>query len=234
MIEWQNITKIYKIGDNIIPAINGISFTIAEGELVAIIGASGSGKTTMMNIIGLLDVPTSGKYYLAKKDVSTLTSDERAIQRNRSIGFIFQFYFLLPRLTALQNVGLPLHYRGVAESEIKARAREYLEKVGMGKYLHHRPNQLSGGQQQRIAIARALVGDPHLILADEPTGALDSKTGQDVMNLLKNFNQKEKATIVVVTHNDHIAEQCQRIISISDGKVISTTTTQNGKNKTES
>lgn len=223
MIEWQNISKIYQIGDNRIPAVNGMSLTIDDGELVAIIGASGSGKTTMMNILGLLDVPTTGKYYLAGRDVSTLSSDERAQQRNHSIGFIFQFYFLLPRLTALQNVGLPLHYRGVNEAEIKRLARVYLEKVGMEKYGNHRPNQLSGGQQQRVAIARALVGGPHIILADEPTGALDSKTGQDVMNLLKDFNKAEKAIIIVVTHNDHIAEQCGRIIRVSDGKIISVT-----------
>lgn len=223
MIELRNVTKFYQIGDTTIHAVDGISFTIDDGELVAIIGASGSGKTTTMNILGLLDAPTSGEYYLNNREVSTLTGDEQAMQRNRSIGFIFQSFFLLPRLTALQNVGLPLHYRGTPEAEIKKNSLDYLEKVGMRKFANHRPNQLSGGQQQRVAIARALVGDPHLILADEPTGALDSKTGQDVMNLLKTFNQNEKATIVIVTHNDHIAEQCDRIIRVSDGKIVQET-----------
>lgn len=176
MIELRNVTKVYQMGSNSFEALKGISIHIKSEELVAIIGSSGSGKTTAMNIIGLLDKPTKGEYYLNKKEVSSLTPNQQAYLRNRSIGFIFQSFFLLPRLTALQNVGLPLSYRGEDIKMIKEKSLAMLEKVGMGDHAKHRPSELSGGQQQRVAIARALVGNPHIILADEPTGSLDSKT----------------------------------------------------------
>lgn len=174
-----------------------------------------------MNILGLLDQPTSGEYFLDNQRVDKYTSDDRAVLRNRLIGFVFQGFFLLPRLSALQNVGLPLVYRNMETAEINELALKSLEKVGMGKWAHHRPNQLSGGQQQRVAIARALIGSPKMILADEPTGALDSKTGQEVLNLLLELNQEFGATIVLVTHDRHVASQCQRIIQMVDGNVVS-------------
>lgn len=221
-IELQDIYKTYHIGDVDVHASNGISFKIYEGELVAIIGASGSGKTTLMNIIGLLDRPTSGKYFLEGQNVSNINRDEQSYLRNHHIGFIFQQFYLLSRLSALQNVMLPLTYRNMSASEMKTKALNSLEKVGMAKYALHKPTELSGGQQQRVAIARALVTQPTIILADEPTGALDSKTSQDVMDLLVQLNEEEKATIIIVTHSEHIAEQCHSVIKISDGKIVKT------------
>ena len=220
MIELRNVTKIYKMGPNTFKALKGINIHIKTAELVAVIGASGSGKTTTMNIIGLLDKPTSGKYYLNKKEVSSLTVNQQAYLRNRSIGFIFQSFFLLPRLTALQNVALPLSYRGDDRKIIKEKSLLMLEKVGMADHAHHRPSELSGGQQQRVAIARALAGNPHIILADEPTGSLDSKTGQDVLNLLIELNKTEGTTVVIITHDEKVAAQAQRIIKLSDGLVV--------------
>lgn len=220
MIELRNVTKVYQMGSNSFEALKGISIHIKSEELVAIIGSSGSGKTTAMNIIGLLDKPTKGEYYLNKKEVSSLTPNQQAYLRNRSIGFIFQSFFLLPRLTALQNVGLPLSYRGEDIKMIKEKSLAMLEKVGMGDHAKHRPSELSGGQQQRVAIARALVGNPHIILADEPTGSLDSKTGQDVLNLLIELNRTEGTTVVIITHDDKVARQAQRIIKLSDGLII--------------
>lgn len=220
MIELRSVTKIYKMGSNIFEALKGINVYIKTGELVAIIGASGSGKTTTMNIIGLLDKPTSGEYYLNEKKTSSLTVNQQAYLRNRSIGFIFQSFFLLPRLTALQNVGLPLSYRGENSKITKEKSLLMLEKVGMTNYSHHRPNELSGGQQQRVAIARALVGNPHIILADEPTGSLDSKTGQDVLDLLIKLNKTEGTTVVVITHDEKVAAQAQRIIKLGDGLIV--------------
>jgi putative ABC transport system ATP-binding protein len=221
MIKFVNITKTYHLHHHEIPVLRGINFTINTGELVAIIGASGSGKSTTMNIIGLLDQPTSGEYYLDDREVSTIDVDERADLRNRLIGFVFQSFFLLPRLDALHNVGLPLTYRGTSPEEIKKRSVASLEKVGMGgELIEHKPTQLSGGQQQRVAIARALVSEPKVILADEPTGALDSKTGQDVMNLLIDLNKHDKATIVIITHDKKVANQCSRIIEMADGKIV--------------
>lgn len=221
MIEFKDVTKTYYMGHQAVPVLRGINFTIEKGELVAIMGASGSGKSTSMNIIGLLDHPTSGKYFLEGTEISMLNSDQLADFRNQTIGFIFQSFFLLPRLTALQNVGLPLHYRDMKQSLIEQRSIEILEKVGMGHLADHRPSQLSGGQQQRVAIARALVGKPSILLADEPTGALDSKTGADVMNLLITLNQEGHATVIIITHDPHVAEQCRRVIKISDGVIVS-------------
>lgn len=221
VIELIDIYKTYRIGDTDIRASNGINLKILDGELLAIIGASGSGKTTLMNILGLLDRPSEGKYLLAGEDVSRINRNEQSRLRNQHIGFIFQQFYLLTRLSAIRNVMLPLTYRQIKKSEMERRAKESLARVGMLKYAAHRPVELSGGQQQRVAIARALVTEPTLILADEPTGALDSKTSQDVMDLLIELNQKDKATVIIVTHNDHIAEQCHRIIKISDGKIVS-------------
>lgn len=223
LIELKDVTKIYSMATENYIALKGISLSIERGELVAIIGTSGSGKTTTMNILGLLDHPTSGRYFLDNVDASTLTPDQVADLRNEKIGFIFQQFFLLPRLTALQNVMLPLTYRRnhpPGDRKDKKRARAILAKVGMAKYVNHRPNELSGGQQQRVAIARALVGDPSIVLADEPTGSLDTKTSHDVLELLKDLNKTEGATIIIITHDPEVAQKSQRIIKIYDGKII--------------
>ncbi len=223
LIELQQVTKTYLMASETYTALKGINLTIDRGELATIIGSSGSGKTTTMNILGLLDRPTSGKYYLEGFDTSTLSLNDVADLRNEKIGFIFQSFFLLPRLTALQNVMLPLSYRRrqtAAEKLDKNRALTMLEKVGMANYINHKPNELSGGQQQRVAIARALVGKPSIILADEPTGALDTKNSHDVLQLLKELNKTEGATIIIITHDLEVANQSERIIKISDGKII--------------
>jgi putative ABC transport system ATP-binding protein len=219
LIELNNIKKIYPLGEYELIVLKGIEANIESGELVAIIGASGSGKSSLLNIIGLLDRPTSGHYHLQGKEVSTLPDKELARLRNQMIGFVFQSFFLLPRLTALQNVGLPLLYRGTKSAESKQRSLAMLERVGMTNWAQHKPSQLSGGQQQRVAIARALIGNPKIILADEPTGALDSKTGQDVMELFKILNKDDGVTIIIVTHDPKIAAQCQRVIHIQDGLI---------------
>lgn len=219
MIELQHVYKTYYIGDQVIHALEDVNIMIHHGELVSIMGTSGSGKTTTMNIIGLLDRPTSGNYYLNGTEVSKLSSNQLAYLRNRTIGFIFQQFYLLPRLNAIQNVMLPLIYRNVSPKEMHQRALDNLEKVGMKNYIQHKPTELSGGQQQRVAIARALVGDPRIILADEPTGALDSKTSQEVMDLLIQINREEQATVIIVTHDLNIGNQAKRMIKIKDGKV---------------
>lgn len=221
MIDFEHVTKLYQRGVHTYQALKGISFSISAGELVAIVGTSGSGKTTTMNIIGLLDHPTTGNYLLKGTNVSQLSPDQQATLRNQSIGFIFQLFFLLPRLDAVQNVGMPLTYRGIDPKIIKKRSMNMLEKVGMAAFHDHRPTELSGGQQQRVAIARALVGNPDIILADEPTGSLDSKTGQDVLNLLIDLNRHEGATIIIITHDEKIAEQCSRVIKLQDGMIVS-------------
>ena len=200
-------------------ANDGISFSIDAGEMVAIVGKSGSGKSTIMNIIGALDVPTAGKYYLNGIDVGSMSDDELAEIRNKQIGFIFQQYNLLPKMNLLKNVELPLLYAGVGEAERHQRAAESLARVGLGDVLKKMPNQLSGGQQQRVSIARALVGNPSLILADEPTGALDSKTSREVLDFLKKLNA-EGNTIVIITHDNSIALEAKRIIRIHDGRVV--------------
>jgi len=219
LVEFRDIYKIYTMGDSEVRALDGVSFEIFEGEFVAIIGQSGSGKSTCMNIIGCLDVPTSGTYLLNGHDVSNLTDDEQAEIRNKTLGFIFQQYNLLPKLNILENVKLPLLYKGLKESEQKALAMEALERVGIADKYHHKPSQLSGGQQQRASIARALAGSPSVILADEPTGALDSKTSKEVIDFLVELNTQGN-TIVLITHDNFIAARAKRVIRIHDGKII--------------
>lgn len=219
LIEFQDVCKFYQMGDTIVRAADHISMKIAKGEFVAIVGQSGSGKSTCMNIIGCLDVPTSGTYLLGGRDVGQMSRDELAEIRNEMLGFIFQQYNLLPKLSLLENVELPLAYAGVSKAERHERARAALERVGLGDKLRHKPNQLSGGQQQRVSIARALAGNPAVILADEPTGALDSRTGREVLTLLQNLHQ-EGNTVVLITHDNSIAVQAERIIRLEDGKVV--------------
>ena len=216
LIELKDIYKIYQMGDEEVRANDGITLTIYKGEFVAIVGKSGSGKSTLMNIIGALDVPTEGSYYLGGEDVSDMSDDQLAVIRNKMIGFIFQQYNLLPKLNLLENVELPLLYAGVGREERRERAMESLEKVGLKEKWRNMPNQLSGGQQQRVAIARALAGDPSLILADEPTGALDSRTSREVLDFLKKINE-EGNTIVMITHDNSIAVEAKRVVRIYDG-----------------
>ena len=219
LIELKDIYKIYHMGDEQVRANDGISLTINRGEFVAIVGKSGSGKSTLMNIIGALDVPTSGSYLLGGEDVDQMSDDQLADIRNRMIGFIFQQYNLLPKSNLLENVELPLLYAKVPAEERRERAMRSLERVGLADKWKNMPNQLSGGQQQRVSIARALAGDPSLILADEPTGALDSKTSREVLNFLKQLN-KEGNTIVMITHDNSIAMEAKRVVRIADGHKI--------------
>ena len=219
LIEFQDVSKIYHMGDTDVWAANHISMQIWQGEFVAIVGQSGSGKSTCMNIIGCLDVPTYGTYLLDGRDVGQMDKNELAEIRNEKLGFIFQQYNLLPKLTLLENVEVPLMYAGVPKAERRQRAAAALEKVGLGDKLKHKPSQLSGGQQQRVSIARALVGRPAVILADEPTGALDSRTGREVLAMLKDVH-REGNTVVLITHDNSIAVQAQRIIRLEDGHVI--------------
>ena len=219
LIEFQKVTKIYHMGDSTLIAANEISMQIYKWEFVAIVGSSGSGKSTCMNIIGCLDVPTSGTYLLDGRDVGRMNKNELAEIRNELLGFIFQQYNLLPKLNILENVEVPLMYRGVGRAERKAIAQKALERVGLGDKVHHRPSQLSGGQQQRVSIARALAGNPAVILADEPTGALDSRTGREVLAMLQELH-KAGHTIVLITHDNSIAVQAQRIIRLEDGRVV--------------
>ena len=215
LIELKNIYKIYHMGDEEVRASDGVSLSIDRGEFVAIVGKSGSGKSTLMNIIGALDVPTEGEYILGGEDVSEMSDDQLAQIRNKMIGFIFQQYNLLPKLNLLENVELPLLYAGVSVQE---RALKSLAKVGLEEKWKNLPNQLSGGQQQRVSIARALAGDPSLILADEPTGALDSRTSREVLNFLRQLNE-EGNTIVMITHDNSIALEAKRVVRIKDGKI---------------
>jgi putative ABC transport system ATP-binding protein len=219
LIEFREVCKVYHMGDTDVWAANHISMKIYQGEFVAIVGQSGSGKSTCMNIIGCLDVPTYGTYLLDGRDVGQMNKDELAEIRNEKLGFIFQQYNLLPKLTLLENVEVPLMYAGVPRGERRERARIALEMVGLGDKLRHKPSQLSGGQQQRVSIARALVGEPAVILADEPTGALDSRTGREVLALLKKLHDAGN-TVVLITHDNSIAVQAQRIIRLEDGRVI--------------
>ena len=218
LIELKNIYKIYHMGDEEVRASDGVSLSIDRGEFVAIVGKSGSGKSTLMNIIGALDVPTVGEFILGGEDVSEMSDDQLAQIRNKMIGFIFQQYNLLPKLNLLENVELPLLYAGVSVQERKERALKSLAKVGLEEKWKNLPNQLSGGQQQRVSIARALAGDPSLILADEPTGALDSRTSREVLNFLRQLNE-EGNTIVMITHDNSIALEAKRVVRIKDGKI---------------
>ena len=219
MININSISKEYVMGDNKLLALNNVDVTIKEGEFVSIMGSSGSGKSTLMNIIGCLDVPSNGDYFFRENNISNYSSNKLAELRNKDIGFIFQNFNLLPRLNALENVILPLLYSGKSSKERTELALEALENVGLKERTHHRPNQLSGGQQQRVSIARAIAGTPKLILADEPTGALDSSTSLEIMKILNDLN-KSGITIVLVTHEDDIAKYGSRIIRMKDGKII--------------
>lgn len=219
LVELKEIYKIYHVGDSEVHALDGISLTIDKGEFVAIVGSSGSGKSTCMNIIGCLDVPTSGTYKLNGREINNYTDDELAEVRNKMLGFIFQQYNLIPKLTVLENVQLPLLYGGYSDREQKTRAIAALERVGLASKAKNLPAQLSGGQQQRVSIARALAGDPSVILADEPTGALDSKTGRDVMKFLQQLN-REGNTIILITHDNSIAARASRIVRVTDGHIV--------------
>ena len=220
LIEIKDVYKIYNPGENEVRALDGVSLSIDEGEFVAIIGQSGSGKSTLMNTLGLLDRPTSGEYFLSGRDVATLTDDEQSEIRNKQIGFIFQGFNLIPSLTAIDNVELPLVYRGMKKDERNKLSLDALERVGLSQRLHHRPSQMSGGQQQRVAIARAVAAKPPVILADEPTGNLDSSSGREVMRILHELSD-EGRTVILITHDNEIAEEANRIIRIQDGKIVS-------------
>lgn len=218
VIDAQNLVKIYKNGSEELKVLDDVSLQVSKGDFLVILGPSGSGKSTLMNILGCLDQPTSGQYFLDGLDVLEASDNELADIRNKKIGFIFQKFNLLPRLTALQNVMLPLLYRGINEAEATSLAQEKLTLLGLGARLQHRPNELSGGQQQRVAIARAIIGNPQLLLADEPTGNLDSKSSEDAMEIFKELNQQGN-TIVIITHDVEVAEQVKKIVYIRDGKI---------------
>lgn len=220
IIKTQNLKRFFRVGSEEVQALKGINLSVEKGEFLSIMGPSGSGKTTLMNIIGCLDTPTSGDYYLNNKLVNDLGDDELAFIRNKEIGFVFQSFHLLAKNSALNNVLLPLKYAGIKEDEAITRARDVLDKVGLTDRINHAPSELSGGQQQRVAIARALVNNPSIIFADEPTGNLDSQTGDDVMNLFKELN-KQGQTIILITHEEDIAKQSKRIINIKDGLIES-------------
>ena len=219
VVNARDVTKVYKMGEFDVHALRGVSLDIARSEVISIMGPSGSGKSTLMNVLGCLDRPTEGEYLLDGEKVENLSDDQLSSIRNRKVGFVFQSFNLLPRQTALTNVVLPLRYAGVNNQEAHERAMAALEKVGLGDRVKHRPNELSGGQQQRVAIARSLVNDPAVILADEPTGALDSKSGQEIMELLLKMNEEQGTTLIFVTHDPRIAAMTQRTIHLKDGLV---------------
>jgi putative ABC transport system ATP-binding protein len=219
LIALEGITRVYTVGSEEVRALDGVSFQVSRGEWLAVVGQSGSGKSTLMNILGCLDTPTSGRYSIRGEDVRGLEDDQLADLRNREIGFVFQTFQLLPRSTALANVELPLVYRGLPHRERRQRAQRALEAVGLGNRMHHRPNELSGGQRQRVAVARALVGEPSLLLADEPTGNLDSATGEEMMRLFGELHGRGH-TILLVTHEPRLAARCPRAVRLSDGKVV--------------
>ena len=220
LVEVKDVCKIYNPGENEVRALDHVSLIIGEGEFVAIIGQSGSGKSTLMNMLGCLDTPTSGKYFLHGQDVSHMTDDEQSDVRNREIGFIFQGFNLIPSLTALENVELPLIYRGVGKKERELLSMNALSKVGLGQRMTHKPNEMSGGQQQRVAIARAIAQAPPILLADEPTGNLDSGSSKEIISIIKKL-YAEGRTVIIITHDPGIAKQARRIITISDGRIVS-------------
>jgi putative ABC transport system ATP-binding protein len=221
MLEIADVRKTYRVGPTEVKVLKGIHLTVDRGELLAVVGPSGSGKSTLMHILGLLEKPDSGTYRIDGAPVRYDNDRALSTLRNRKIGFVFQQYHLLPRLTALENVGVPLGYRGIAEAEIRRRSLEYLAKVDVQGRAGHLPNEMSGGQQQRVAIARALIGSPAILLADEPTGALDTKTGDEIMELFQRLNREEGITTVIITHNPNLAVQCGRSVKIIDGMIHS-------------
>lgn len=220
LIKVMDLCKIYNPGENEVRALDHVNLEIDRGEFVAIIGQSGSGKSTFMNMLGCLDIPTSGKYYLNGTDVSTMSDNELSLVRNKEIGFIFQGFNLIPNLTAVENVELPLIYRGIDKKERRKLATEALEMVGLSHRIHHKPSEMSGGQQQRVAIARAIAAKPPVILADEPTGNLDSASSKEILNILKNLH-KDGRTVILITHDDGIAARAKRVVRIMDGKIES-------------
>ena len=223
VVDAKDLKKVYVMGDVEVHALRGLSIQIERGEVLSIMGPSGSGKSTLMNTLGCLDRPTSGEYYLDGEPVAEMNDDQLADVRNRKVGFVFQSFNLLPRATALSNVELPLRYSAVSGKERRERAKAALETVGLGDRIYHRPSELSGGQQQRVAIARALINNPAIVMADEPTGNLDTKSGDEIMDVLLKLNQEMGTTLIIVTHDPEVAEQTKRIVTIRDGVVVEDT-----------